>query len=63
MYEIIYQKDPQTGKTVKVKGKLDTIMAGLACGEPNVIGWDILRNHAAGCAAIGDRLGPDDLAA
>ena len=22
-------------------------MAGLACGEPNIIGWDILRNHAA----------------
>ena len=21
-------------------------MAGLACGEPNTIGWDILRNHA-----------------
>lgn len=43
-----------TGKTVKVKGKLDTIMAGLACGEPNVIGWDILRNHAAGFAACPD---------
>ena len=22
-------------------------MAGLACGEPNPIGWDILKNHAA----------------
>ncbi len=43
-----------TGKTVKVEGKLDTIMAGLACGEPNVIGWDILRNHAAGFAACPD---------
>lgn len=43
-----------TGQTVKVKGKLDTIMAGLACGEPNVIGWDILRNHAAGFAACPD---------
>ena len=43
-----------TGKTVKVRGKLDTIMAGLACGEPNVIGWDILRNHAAGFAACPD---------
>jgi diaminopropionate ammonia-lyase len=29
-----------------VGGDLQTIMAGLACGEPNAIGWDILRNHA-----------------
>lgn len=28
-----------------VGGDLQTIMAGLACGEPNTIGWDILRNH------------------
>lgn len=30
-----------------VGGDLTTIMAGLACGEPNTIGWDILRNHAS----------------
>lgn len=29
-----------------VGGDLKTIMAGLACGEPNPISWDILRNHA-----------------
>ncbi len=29
-----------------VTGDLDTIMAGLACGEPNPISWEILRNHA-----------------
>ena len=29
-----------------VDGDLDTIMAGLACGEPNTIGWSILKNHA-----------------
>lgn len=28
-----------------VKGDLQTIMAGLACGEPNTIAWDILKNH------------------
>lgn len=28
-----------------VDGDLTTIMAGLACGEPNTISWDILRNH------------------
>jgi diaminopropionate ammonia-lyase len=35
-----------TGEPAVVKGDLKTIMAGLACGEPNIIGWDILRNHA-----------------
>ncbi len=28
-------------------GDLATIMAGLACGEPNTISFDILKNHAA----------------
>lgn len=28
-----------------VEGDLATIMAGLACGEPNILSWDILRNH------------------
>jgi diaminopropionate ammonia-lyase len=29
-----------------VTGDLDTIMAGLACGEPCSIGWDVLNAHA-----------------
>jgi diaminopropionate ammonia-lyase len=29
-----------------VEGDLDTIMAGLACGEPNPIAWEILKNQA-----------------
>lgn len=33
------------GTPRKVGGDLSTIMAGLACGEPNTISWDILRNH------------------
>ena len=35
------------GKPRFVTGDLRTIMAGLACGEPNTIGWDILKNHTA----------------
>lgn len=35
-----------SGESAVVKGDLKTIMAGLACGEPNILGWDILRNHA-----------------
>ena len=34
------------GEPRKVAGDLNTMMAGLACGEPNPIAWDILRNHA-----------------
>ncbi|MBD8975175.1 diaminopropionate ammonia-lyase [Veillonella magna] len=33
------------GKPRIVGGDLQTIQAGLACGEPNTISWDILRNH------------------
>jgi diaminopropionate ammonia-lyase len=33
------------GKLVGVKGNLNTIMAGLACGEGNTISWEILKNH------------------
>ena len=29
-----------------VDGDMPSIMAGLCCGEPNILGWDILRNHA-----------------
>ena len=32
------------GRPHAVTGDLDTIMVGLACGEPNPIGWDILRD-------------------
>ena len=38
------------GKPRAVTGDLRTIMAGLACGEPNTISWDILRNHPTGSA-------------
>lgn len=34
------------GEIVNVGGSMSTIMAGLACGEPNPLGWDILRNCA-----------------
>ncbi|MBN2126717.1 MAG: diaminopropionate ammonia-lyase [Deltaproteobacteria bacterium] len=30
----------------RVTGDLDTIMAGLACGEPSLLGWNILRRYA-----------------
>ena len=37
-----------------VTGDLQTIMAGLACGEPNIISWDILRNHVSAFVSCPD---------
>ncbi|MFV0441273.1 MAG: diaminopropionate ammonia-lyase [Lachnospirales bacterium] len=33
------------GEMEFVGGDMQTIMAGLACGEPNIIGFDVLKNH------------------
>lgn len=43
LYQSALQAD---GNRVNVTGDMLTIMAGLACGEPNTVSWDILRNHA-----------------
>ncbi len=42
------------GRPHKVEGDLDTIMAGLACGEPNPLSWDILRDFADAFVACPD---------
>ena len=34
------------GKLHFVTGEMNTIMAGLACGEPCTIGWEVLKNCA-----------------
>jgi diaminopropionate ammonia-lyase len=34
------------GEPVNVGGEMKTIMAGLACGEPGLLSWDILRNKS-----------------
>lgn len=36
------------GKPHSIGGELDTIMAGLACGDPNPIAWEILYDTADG---------------
>ena len=42
------------GSPRAVTGDLRTIMAGLACGEPNTISWDILRNHVSAFVSCPD---------
>jgi len=45
-----------SGDIVFVNDDLDTIMAGLACGEPCTIGWDILKDNASGFLSCNDSL-------
>lgn len=42
--DCIYRSAKNKRRTF-VTGDMDTIMAGLACGEPNTIGWEILRDY------------------
>lgn len=44
IYKSALAKD---GSIRTVGGKMQTIMAGLACGEPNTIGWEILKNYSS----------------
>lgn len=42
------------GKAHGVGGDMQTIMAGLACGEPNSIGWEILKNYSSAFVSCPD---------
>ncbi len=44
------------GQPHAVKGDLKTIMAGLACGEPNPLSWEILRDVPSGYVSCADFL-------
>lgn len=43
LYKSAVAKD---GKAHFVGGEMQTLMAGLACGEPNITGWEILKNYS-----------------
>jgi diaminopropionate ammonia-lyase len=44
----------EAGRQVQVTGDLETIMAGLACGEVSTVAWTILRQAASDVLAIPD---------
>jgi diaminopropionate ammonia-lyase len=44
----------EAGKPAAVEGELDTIMAGLACGEPSLLAWQELERAATAYLAIDD---------
>lgn len=46
----------RAGKAVAVHGDLDTVMAGLACGEISLLAWEILRESAFAFLTINDEV-------
>ena len=44
------------GKLHYVEGDMDSIMAGLCCGEPCTIGWNVLRDHADNFISMDDSI-------
>jgi diaminopropionate ammonia-lyase len=42
------------GQPRNVGGDMPTIMAGLACGEPNTIGWKVLRDYSSAFVSCPD---------
>jgi diaminopropionate ammonia-lyase len=49
----------RAGEVVAVKGDLDTLMAGLACGEVSLLAWDILATGADAFCTIPDQAAVD----
>ncbi len=43
-----------SGEIEIVTGAMSTIMAGLACGEPNTISWNVLRDYSDGYLSCPD---------
>jgi diaminopropionate ammonia-lyase len=44
----------ELGRPVAVGGDLETMMAGLACGEVSTLAWDVLREGADAVVAVSD---------
>lgn len=49
-----FYRSIEAGRPVVVHGDIDTVMAGLACGEVSALGWEILQEGADALVAIGD---------
>lgn len=49
----------RAGKPTAVEGDLDTLMAGLACGEVSALAWKVLKDHADAVIAISDAAAVD----
>ncbi|MFT6046682.1 MAG: diaminopropionate ammonia-lyase [Arenicella sp.] len=52
------QQSAMAGKPVVVGGSLDTLMAGLACGEVSALAWEILNSGADDFLTLGEEAIP-----
>jgi diaminopropionate ammonia-lyase len=51
--DCVYQS-MKAGELTKVSGDLNTIMAGLACGETNPIAWEIISRNCSAAISVPD---------
>jgi diaminopropionate ammonia-lyase len=49
----------EAGEPVRLDGPLDTLMAGLACGEPSLLAWQELERGASAFMAVPDESAVD----
>ena len=49
----------EAGEPAVVHGDLDTLMAGLACGEISALAWEILKDHGDAAMAVSDEAAID----
>ncbi len=55
------QMSAQAGKPVVVEGDLETLMAGLACGEVSALAWSILKTGADDFMTLSEEAIPDTM--
>lgn len=49
----------EAGRATAIEGELDTLMAGLACGEPSLLAWQELERAATAFMAVPDAAAVD----
>lgn len=53
----------EAGRPTAIEGELDTLMAGLACGEPSLLAWQELERAATAFMAVPDAAAVDGMRA
>jgi len=59
--DCFYRSAAGDGRALPAMGDLRTIMAGLACGEPSPLAWEILRDYADAFASCPDSVAADGM--
>ena len=50
-----HYRSAASDEIVNIGGDMQTIMEGLACGEPNILSWDIINNWASYFVSMDDK--------